>query len=480
VRNSTWSFAAQAFGYAINGAVAIYAVRSFEVETWGHYATAIALISILTVFSELGLASLTLREMSDHPGDIRAALARGSRAVLVTAAACLAALPLLALLLGYHGETGRLLIVAAPMILLQPLLAMLRSTFNARRVLGPAAVFNMVNAAAFGLSAVVLITAGAHAYGLVGAIVIGYLAGAIVGYFLIRKHLHFRPTFRGGGKVGPFLRAAIPIAVVGGMAVVYDRVDVLMLSKLTSATETAYYSVPYTMVKLTWAVPSVIALAFFPLFTQLRREDPAEGERTFLLVMRIFFFLAVPAAVGIAFSGADVIPFAFGSRYDESVPVLAILAWTIVFSFQNYILWYGILATHRERAVLPIQATGLALNIALNFALIPLWGASGAAVALLISDAWTVAGQAWLVHRHLYRLDVVHLLGQPLAALAVVTPLALLLHQVSPLLAGIAGAFACVALLLVRYVPPAEWTPVTGPAKDILRRARARLRPAGA
>jgi O-antigen/teichoic acid export membrane protein len=281
---------------------------------------------------------------------------------------------------------------------------------------------------------------------------------------------------RGGGRIGPFIRAAIPLAAVGGMAIIYDRVDVLMLSKLTSASETAYYSVSYTLVKLTWAVPSVIAAAFFPLFAQLRKDDPREAERTFFLIVRIFFFLGVPLAVLIAFAGPAVIPIAFTDRYEPAGPALSVLAWTVVFSFQNYVLWYGILACHRERAVLPIQAAGLAINIAANAVLIPLWGPSGAAVSLLVSDAWTVGGQTWLIHRHLYPVHLRQLLGVPLAALAVAVPVAFLLNEVSAFLAGIAGALVCVGILLWRYVRPPEWKPLTDPVLDVTRRAAARLR----
>src|SRR5439155_22575312 len=61
-----------------------------------------------------------------------------------------------------------------------------------------------------------------------------------------------------------FLRTALPIGGIGLVGIVYDRVDTLMLSVLSSATSVARYNVPFGFVRLSWLVPSVISAAFFP------------------------------------------------------------------------------------------------------------------------------------------------------------------------------------------------------------------------
>ena len=56
-----------------------------------------------------------------------------------------------------------------------------------------------------------------------------------------------------------FLRTALPIGGIGLVGIVYDRVDTLMLSVLSSATSVARYNVPFGFVRLSWLVPSVIS-----------------------------------------------------------------------------------------------------------------------------------------------------------------------------------------------------------------------------
>jgi O-antigen/teichoic acid export membrane protein len=152
------------------------------------------------------------------------------------------------------------------------------------------------------------------------------------------------------------------------------------------------------------------------------------------------------------------------------------MAWTSVFGFLNYALWYGVLASHLERTVLFIQLAGLAVNVAINLAVIPFYGPSGAAAALVISDLLVVAGQAILVHRNLFAVPFGDLLVKPAVAAAVVVPPAVLLALHSPLSGAIGGALAyAAALLLLRYITFDEWQPVVAVVAapfDRLKRVR--------
>jgi O-antigen/teichoic acid export membrane protein len=169
-------------------------------------------------------------------------------------------------------------------------------------------------------------------------------------------------------------------------------------------------------------------------------------------------------------------PFVFGEPYTESVTVLQIMAWTSVFGFQNYILWYGALAAHQERPVLVIQIAGLIVNVALNAVAIPLYGPNGAAAALVISDLFVVAGQAILLHRRLFTFPFVELLAKPAGVAIIVVPPAILLATRSAIGGAVAGALAYAgALLVLRYITLDEWRPVidvAGAPFSRLRRAR--------
>ena len=101
----------------------------------------------------------------------------------------------------------------------------------------------------------------------------------------------------------------------------------------------------------------------------------------------------MPISLALAVSSPTLLPAVFGPSYAASAPVLQILAWTSIFGFQNYLLWYGLLTVHREKSVLKIQVLGLIVNVAVNAWAIPRDGPSGAAAALVASDLVVVIGQ---------------------------------------------------------------------------------------
>jgi O-antigen/teichoic acid export membrane protein len=234
----------------------------------------------------------------------------------------------------------------------------------------------------------------------------------------------------------------------------------------------ALYSVPLTILQYSMILPAIVATAFFPLLAELLRTAPAAAKESFELLLRIFALVSVPIALVLSVAGEPVLTLLFGSRYRDAAGPLAILAWSVVLGFLNYLFWYCLLAAYKEGAKFRIMLVGLALNIALNVALIPPYGPRGAAIALLASDLLVVAWQGLLVHRHLFSFELRSFLLKPVVAGAGAVLVLLATLGLSRWLAAPAAAVTYTALLLaLRYVSWEEWQPLVVPARSLLRRA---------
>jgi O-antigen/teichoic acid export membrane protein len=463
VTNSAWMMLAQAIVVLIAGGVSIYAIRHFTPSSWGHYSTALALVALFTILSGSGLAPLALREMTAAPGRQAEILRTTFQGLVWTSVPAIIALLATAAALGYPREVLVLVLVLSPSVLLDPALANFAAAFNSRSRLFYVALFQVAQAVVYGTVAVVVIASSLGVTGLGLATVTASLTAAILALVLLRAKLRLRLRLRQAPKhVWAFLRAAVAIAGINLVAIVYDRVDVVMLSVLSTSSKVAFYTVPYSLVRLSWLLPSVISAAFFPLLSRTLESDRTEAEYLFFLVVRVFFFLSVPISLVLAFSSPTLLPSVFGSAYSHSVTVLQIMAWTSVLGFQNYVLWYALLAARKERKVLFIQIAGLVVNVAINAFAIPFYGSTGAATALLIADLVVVAGQVVLIHRSLFRIPFLDLLTKPAAAGLVVVPVAALIATRTAFGGAAIGAVGYVAILLaLRYVTLEEWRPVT-------------------
>lgn len=463
IANSAWSLLATGVAAIVSGLVGIYAVRSFTPAEWGHYATALAFIALFTVFSSAGVGPQALRAMTSDPR--RQGETFGTALQALAWASCIAAVVLIAVTptLGYPEQVLVLVVVLAPLLLLDPVLATVTAAFNARSQLAFAAWYQLVQCFVSAGITVAVIAGGHSIVGLAFAALAADLCAVGVAFLLVRTKLRLAVRLRQPPRLAfSFLRTALPIGGIGLVGIVYDRVDTLMLSVLSSSTSVARYNVPFGFVRLSWLVPSVISAAFFPLLSRRISSEGQAAAPVFFLMVRVFLFLSLPISLALAVSSPTLLPAVFGPSYAASAPVLQILAWTSVFGFQNYLLWYGLLAVHREKSVLKIQVLGLVVNVAVNAWAIPRYGPSGAAAALVASDLVVVIGQVVVLQRRVFAVPYRQILTKPALAAAAAVPLAVVVARWSPIAGALLGAAAYVALLLVLgYITAAEWKPIT-------------------
>jgi O-antigen/teichoic acid export membrane protein len=383
----------------------------------------------------------------------------------------LALLLITAAALGY-GDRATLVGLAVLIMVCQAINTPLFATFNAHRVLLYPAILTMAAAVVSTTLGLGLVAAGLGPAGLLIGMLAAQVFAVIGGYSVLARRLGRRPRpVWQRAEVVRFVRTALPIAATNGLAIIYQRLDILMLSQLATVKAVAVYSVAYSLVQYTWVLPQVVGAAYFPVLNQELRVDREQARRSYFLIVRLFFVVSLPVTLLLAVAAEPLMVTVFGPNYAESGHVLTIMAWISVLGFQNYVLWYGFLVAHREGLVVRIMLVGLLANAALNAALIPVWGAAGSAVALLVSDLIVVVWQVVLFHRHVFRIPWRQVLTGPIAAGALAALTVLLLLPISRVGAGLGGgAIYALALIGSGYVTWDEWAPLRAPVVRVAAR----------
>jgi O-antigen/teichoic acid export membrane protein len=102
--------------------------------------------------------------------------------------------------------------------------------------------------------------------------------------------------------------------------------------------------------------------------------------------------VAAAATVATWLAARPLVVTIYGGRYADSAPVLRLLALSLPLLFVNYALTHQVLAWGGQRAYLWVTVAALAVNLAANLALVPSWGAQGAAVATLVTEVAVSSG----------------------------------------------------------------------------------------
>jgi O-antigen/teichoic acid export membrane protein len=470
--NTATMLLAQGYGLAVGGVLAVIAARTFSVETFGEYSIALAMIGIFGLLAEAGIGFLAVRRFGEEPTREQQVLAVAlSAEVLTGTAAVILSFPV-ALAFGYSASVVGLLAIGAGVIFGRGFLSPLDALFQARRIWGYAAIVTA------GLWTVTLATglavlmAGAGPAGLVAASVAGYAVAAVLAVFLVRVKTGVRIQLSMAWRsVLSFVRLAVPVGIVGSIAVVYQRVDVLLISVLDTTEGVAFYSVALTLVQLASVIPSIVGGAFFPVLNQELRTNADQAYRSFNLLARIFVVFGVPVGLVLAFAGSDLITLLFGEAYEGSSTAVTILAATATLTFFQQLFWYGMLAVYRERSALGVMAGGLVVNVVLNIALIPPYGIEGAAAALLITDVVIIGWLGTLLHRRHIPLAAGRLLALPSVASVIAVGCGLLALAVGDVAAAAAATVVFAGILIaVQYIEPGEWQPLVAPLRGMANR----------
>lgn len=460
--NSLWLLTSQGVTILASSGIAILAVRVLSVSAWGHYSSVMALIAIATVFASSGVGTLALREMTT--GVDRQATVLGASLATVAASAavvCVLLIPI-AFAIGFTSSTIVLVAIALPLCFLQPALTLMQAAFNARSSLHLAARFQLLQNGLLVVTAVAVLLGGASAAGLIIATVTSAAAALVAALALLKRRLGLRPGVTvSAHTVWRYVRMAWPLATIGIATIIYSQVDVLMLTALRGPRAVAHYTVPYNLVIVTSFIPSAISLAFFPALTAALAKDRDKVPEGFLFVIRLFLFISVPISIFLGIAGSDLLSLIFGARYRSAGTVLVLMAPVPVIAFQIYAFWYPVLAAHEERRFLRIRVGGLALNIAMNAVLIPLYGAPGAAASWVVSELFTALAQVVVVQRRVFRIPSRALLTRPVVAAVIATPVGVLTALASPILGAFVGAVLYVVILLFSgYIGIHELAPV--------------------
>lgn len=264
--------------------------------------------------------------------------------------------------------------------------------------------------------------------------------------------LHFPAD---GGWFSAHLRSMLTLFVWTAVINVYANTNTVVLGLLTGKTAVGYYGTSLRLVLVLNNVIGSIGGALLPrssfyISTNQRRLF----VRTLTKALSAVVLLATPLAVGGMIFGGEIIYLFAGNQYGPSVPIFRILAPTMLAVGVGSILTNQVLLTHdRERWALTAVLVAASVSILSAVALIPPFGAIGAAVSTLLTE-FAVAVLQVVYSRKITRVPARALeIGKVLIAVAFMGAVAILAKvlirsQIERLVTGVLLGAATYAVTL--------------------------------
>tara|TARA_Y100000590_G_scaffold437661_1_gene559551 strand:- start:232 stop:1128 length:897 start_codon:yes stop_codon:yes gene_type:complete len=224
-------------------------------------------------------------------------------------------------------------------------------------------------------------------------------AGTIlVSVIIIKKYLKKLNNYRQSKtlqRTSHLWKEAITLGLVLFIIQFYFRIDTIMLGLFSSKAEVGLYSVAFNLMEGTFFIPSIVMAAIFPGLSQAK-QFLNYFLKGFLLISLTGFI----CGGAIFFLAEIIIEFFFETEFHGSSEVLKILALAIPIIFWGYLMTQSLVALDHNRIYLSITAFALLLNIMLNYWLIPEYGAEGAAIATVITEALIPLSCSFMILKH--------------------------------------------------------------------------------
>lgn len=408
-------------------------VRSLSVAQFGRLAFVLSLVTLVSVFADLGIGRLSIKGLLD--GDREPAAFAGTlivlRAVMATVTyGCAVAFVAVA---GYPREVLTATVVAGVALLIATPSHAVESVFQAHFRLRSVAVANVAGQ----LSQLALTAAIAVA---VGGSVVWFAVPALVGEVVI-----FSWKLVAVRRIQPLrlnvdwatwrelLVEAAPLAAGSIMATFYYRLDSVMLSKLDTFSAVAIYNVAYKFVDIVHYLPSALMV---PVLAMLVRSWPHDMNRfgeTFHRAFTILVLACVLVAVEFLVFARPLIAMLYGREYAAGANAARLVVMAQCIGAFGTLAFTVLVAMGRNRLYPIVTLIGLVVNVGLNLLLIPAASYSGAATATLITE-----------------VIVVGIVMVPVARMEALRPLPL-----RPLgLTLVAGGLSALVAVVVRTVVP--------------------------
>lgn len=367
-------------------------------EAYGTYQTLLNLALIFQIILDFGINNYNSRALSHHPGKVKTLFPAMLSARLVLSAVYLVLVCGVAFTLGYSQKEILLLLGLIGVQIMAAMIQFFRSTAAGLHRFKWDGVLSISDRVLMILlcGAMLLIPAISKQFRIewyVLALIASYGIAMIGGFIFIQRITGIGFTLSmDRARVANIMRRSLPYALLIFLMGIYTRVDFVLLERLGGASgkeQAGVYATAYRLLDVGNMFGLLFANMLLPVLGRLLRQKGDVAS-----IIRLSTNILLPLSLLVAVIGLyyprEIMDWLYHHTTSDNATVFTLLMLAFpAFSLTNV---YSTLLTAagRLRILIIIACIGVAVNIGLNFLLIPITLSVGAALAALATQ-WITA-----------------------------------------------------------------------------------------
>lgn len=420
--------------------------RSFGVAVAGAFSTALSYFFVGSRFSFWGLDHLLTREVARLPEDFSKYLSNFVILRLFFSILVLVVVGVLIGISGYQDQTKILIAIVAISIVFESVKNILAAAFVAFEKLDYVSIISLVSGSVKILLALLLARTSAEV--LAAAFTVSNLIAVLIGLYMVTAKL---PRF---GLDLDFrfalaqLRIALPFFFVAMFFILDNRLDVVLLSMLSTDYEVGLYSAAVSVVTALSMIPQGFRTSIFPILARYQKTSEDAMKRLYKKATKYLIVFALPATLGTMAIAGDIVSLVYGSSFAASAWLLQIVIWSFLTYCLTVIASRLLIVWDQQSRLANSLFLSALVTVVLNLLLVPRMAATGASIAKVVSSIVLLTLVQWTVMKRLRgTLNLWSLIWRPLLAAVGMLACVLLTDPLGVIIQIVVGI--CIYLLLM-------------------------------
>jgi O-antigen/teichoic acid export membrane protein len=182
------------------------------------------------------------------------------------------------------------------------------------------------------------------------------------------------------------LKDSWPLMLSGMVVSFYMRIDQIMIKQMLGNVPNGEYAAAVRLSESVYFIPMIIGSSLFPAIINAKKISNKLYYDRFQNLYDIMVWMAIFIALPLSFFSEEIISFFYKGAYSNSAGVLEIHVWTGVFVFLGVAYSKYLVSENFTLKSLYKTLLGAAVNVVVNYFLIPIYGIKGAAIATFVSQ----------------------------------------------------------------------------------------------
>ena len=376
-----------------------FITRYLGKDGFGDYSTVLAFFAFFGSVADLGIYSITAREISRPGADEEKILGNAFSIRIVASLIILLTTPALIYFLPYSHDIKYGIFLAAFSFVFSSTYMVLNGVFQKNLAMDKVALVEFIGKV---IQTLIIIFAVKKNLGF-EIIILSILASMVFNFtvitLLVRRFTTLRLKFD-FAYWKKFLKESLPMGISSIVVFVYFKMDTIMLSVMKTNTEVGIYNAAYKVIENVTFFPSMIMGLIFPILSKHIFENRKHFTHISNETAKVFLILIVPILIGTMFLSDGIIHLIGGASFSQSAQTLRILVFALVCIFFGGFFNNILIAANKQKKLMYALFFCSIFNITANFFIIPRYSYNGAAIVSFLTEALVVALSFYLTIKY--------------------------------------------------------------------------------